>query len=303
MAVMRWSAGLLILLGACRFNFDPLVGGGDDDADSGVPMVGDSGVELGPFNTPVQQTALGTARADQGPSLTADLRELYFYSNRDCPSCYDLFVAKRMAVTDAWGTPTPVTELNTASVDVTPEVSPDGLTLWYASERDTPAGGADIWVTTRANRSLPWNPPMRDVNLSTTGYDVDPALGDNGLAMALTSDGSGDVLGDIFISTRPTVGAAWSVPMPITELDTTALESAGSLRDGASVLFFARETTKFDIYVAKRESMTSAFAGVSMVANINSAQLDFDPWVSADMRTLYFASDRTGNMEIFEATR
>jgi hypothetical protein len=299
MRVMR-SAGLLLLLCACRFHFDPL-GAGDDDSDGGDTMGGDGGAELGAFSPPVQVTALSTARSDQGPSLTADLRELYFYSNRSCPSCYDLFVTTRATVTDPWGTPAEIMELTAAGFDMSPEVAPDGLTLWYSSERESPAGGADIWVTTRPNRTSPWNPPMRELNLSTAGYDTDPGLSEDGLTMTLTSDGSGAAFGDIWISKRTSIGAPWSVPVPVAELNTAVLESAGSLRNSGNTMFFAREVTKFDIYVSTRDG--AAFGPGVVLANVNSSQLDFDAWVSQDMRTLFFASDRTGNMEIFEATR
>jgi hypothetical protein len=300
------SAGLLLLLllGSCRVNFDTLDADGlVGDGDGSVATDGGPGAELGAFGAPMQQIALSSARSDQGPSLTADLLEIYFFSNRNCPSCYDIFVAKRATTADAWGPATELAELTNAAPDMTPEISADGLTLWYASERETPPGGADIWVTTRASRTAGWAPPMRETSLSTAGYDHDPALSEDGLTMTLTSDGNGDIGGDMLVATRTDAGAPWSMPAPITSLNTTALEAAASMRDSGRVLFFGRETSAFDIYVATRESPAAAFGTPVMLANINSAQLDFDAWVSADMRTIFFASSRTGDMEIYEAKR
>jgi hypothetical protein len=302
---MKWAAGLLILLGACRLNFEPLGEGGENDSDDddGGDSDGGSGAELGPFGAPTQPNGLSSARSDQGPSLTADLLEIYFYSNRNCPSCYDVYVAKRATVNDPWGVPAELVELSNAAFDMAPEISPDGLTLWYASERESPAGGADIWVTTRPNRASAWATPMRETNLSTAGYDSDPALSDDGLTMTITSDGNGDVQGDILVSTRASVGAPWSVPVPLSELNTTVLESSASMRAGGHCVFIGREAGQFDIYVATRDSTTGPFDPPVLLDNINSPQLDFDAWVSSDLRTLFFASVRTGNMEIFEAKR
>jgi hypothetical protein len=303
MGVMR-SAGLLILLAACRFNFDALGVGGDDDNDSGVTPDGDgSVVELGVFGAPMQQTLLGSNRDDQGASLTGDLLELYFYSNRSCPSCYELYVAKRATVLDPWGTPTVITELSGAFVDTSPELAADGLTVWFASERDGPAGGSDIWVSTRPDRASAWATPTRELALSTAGYDTDPSLSDDGLTMTLTSDGSGDVLGDILISKRSSLGAAWSAPVSLADVNTTDLESAGSIRDAGRVMFFARQAGEFDIYTSTRASTTAPFGAAVVLDNINSPQIDFDAWVSQDLRTLYFTSERTGTMEIYEAKR
>jgi hypothetical protein len=305
MGVMRWLAGILLLAG-CRIGFDELGGGGtagDGSSGDGNGSASSDSGELGAFGAPMQHTVLGSMRDDQGPSPTGDLLEIYFYSNRSCPSCYDLFVATRASVLEPWGAPIVITQLSSASVDASPEVSADGLTVWFASERDTPSGGSDIWVSTRADRASSWGIPTREPNLSTAGYDTDPSLSDDGLMMTLTSDGSGDVLGDILVSTRPSLGAPWSVPVPLAELNTTVLESAGSVRDGAHVIFFARQAGEFDIYVSTRELTSGPFGAAVLLDNINSAQIDFDAWVSHDLRTLYFSSERTGTMEIFEATR
>ena len=297
----------MLVLGACRIGFDTLAadtgdGGGGGDGS----IVRPDSVELGTFSAPMQHTALGVVgRGDQHPTLTADLLEIYFSSNRGCASCYDIFVAKRATVTSPWSTPAELTELTNAAADMTPEISADGLTLWYASERQSPAGGADIWFTTRADRSQSWAPPMRETALSTAGYDCDPALSTDGLRMTMTSDGSGSIAADLFVATRATPASPWSTPVPIAELNTPAYESAGSLRDNQRQQFFDRETTpgQYDIYMARREATAMSFDTPSLVSGINSPQSDLDPWVSQDLRTFFFSSARTGDMEIFEATR
>jgi Tol biopolymer transport system component len=310
MDVMRWLAGLLLLLAACRFNFDELgEGGAGGDAGSGIgdgaPPWTDA-AELGDFGMPTQHAAIGVVgRSDQGPSLTADMLELYFYSSRNCMNCYDIFVATRSSVTAPWNTPIEVAELTNAAADMAPEISPDGLTLWFASERQGGAGTSDIWMTTRMTRTSAWAIPTRVPNLSTNGYDLDPALGDDGLTMTITSDGAGGIAADILIATRATLTSPWSTPVPIGELNTSLHDSAASLRDVGHQLFFAREVAanQFDVYVATRESATAPFTGATAVANINGPQIDFDAWLSPDLHTIFFASDRSGDFEIYSATR
>ena len=52
------------------------------------------------------------------------------------------------------------TELNTPALDGCPIQSPDGLSLYMASNRPGGRGGLDIWVARRPNRNAPWDAPQ-----------------------------------------------------------------------------------------------------------------------------------------------
>lgn len=313
MGLMRcW--GLVLVLAACgRVGFgmpeDQASDGAEArtdaaDGDGTLMTLGDGAV-LAPFGAPMEQTALASARDDQMPSLTADLLEIYFGSARNCGNCIDIFVATRTSVTAPWGTPTELTALTNAAKDMAPEITPDGLTLYYASERQQPAGGCDIWYTTRPDRLSAWAAPQRETNLSTAGYDTDPALSDDGLTMMLTSDGAGGTSAAIYMSTRASLTSPWSTPLLVSELDSPLHDAAASLRDGGHTLYMAREVTtgQMDIFYATRSSSTTPFDTPVLLPNVNGGPLDFDAWVSADQRTLFFASNRSGTMKIYEATR
>ncbi len=67
----------------------------------------------------------------------------------------------------AWSAPQKIDEiagnhadLNTPSVDGCPIQSPDGLSLFMASNRPGGKGGLDIWVATRSSTSAPWGAPV-----------------------------------------------------------------------------------------------------------------------------------------------
>ena len=68
----------------------------------------------------------------------------------------DIYVSQ-MASDGAWGSPTAVTEVNSASADQRPSISHDGLTLYFWSNRD--GGVAHIWLATRESVSDPWSAP------------------------------------------------------------------------------------------------------------------------------------------------
>ena len=94
---------------------------------------------------------------EQHPSIRFDGLEIFFFSDRP-PSQggVDVWSATRRSVFDAWSTPTNLgPTVNTASAEVQPYISSDGLTLFFQSPR--PVGGfgsQDIWMTTRT-RHMP----------------------------------------------------------------------------------------------------------------------------------------------------
>jgi hypothetical protein len=50
--------------------------------------------------------------------------------------------------------------VNSPYADMGPFVAPDGLTLYFDSDRPGGLGGSDIWVTTQATVSDAWGPPV-----------------------------------------------------------------------------------------------------------------------------------------------
>jgi Tol biopolymer transport system component len=64
------------------------------------------------------------------------------------------------------------TELNTPFNDGCPIQSPDGLSLYMASNRPGGLGGQDIWVARRTSRDARWGVPGR----STTSASRSPFL-------------------------------------------------------------------------------------------------------------------------------
>jgi hypothetical protein len=86
---------------------------------------------LGTINLPNVQSADGF--------LNKDATELYFSSTRDGGKA-DLYVARRASVTDPFGEPEPLFDLNLLDYNERmPWVSPDGKVIYFASDRPTPA--------------------------------------------------------------------------------------------------------------------------------------------------------------------
>lgn len=84
--------------------------------------------------------------------LSADGLELYFASNRDAAdelATSDLYVARRPALRAAFGSPQLLVDLRSDRDDRMPWLSPDGATLYFASNR---SGSYALYRATRSAR-------------------------------------------------------------------------------------------------------------------------------------------------------
>jgi hypothetical protein len=265
--------------------------------------------ELGPFGPPVLIPALSApTAADDDPSLTPDLLELYLCSNRlGGLGGEDIWVSSRASKSDPWGSPSLVVELSSVSTESTVGVSSDGLTIWFGSNRAGCVGDQDIWVSTRASREDPWSPPACVTELSSTAADVCPAATPDLLTMVLSSNrpgGAGSY--DLYLAERASIADAWGQPVSIVELNTAGHEGEGVLVAGGLRLYFTCIRTGSadrDVYVASRASTGDLFDSPVPVAELNGAGQDSDLWLSEDQRYGVFFSDRDGNAELYETSR
>ena len=71
-----------------------------------------------------------------------------------------MWVSTRATTNDLWGEPENLGPIvNSSSRENGPDISSDGLTLFFDSDRPGGYGGHDIWVTRRATTDDPWGEP------------------------------------------------------------------------------------------------------------------------------------------------
>ena len=137
---------------------------------------------------------LNTPDAEGAPTVSAhgELRMVFVRTKTGERS--RLFEARRSDPSPggAWSDVTDLTLLNGAGYDLTcPALSPDGLTLFYASNSGEPAG-TSIYVARRPKLDATFNPPEVVKALSVTGKTSCPrAITDDGCEIYLTNDSSG----------------------------------------------------------------------------------------------------------------
>src|SRR6185436_14302649 len=78
----------------------------------------------------------------------------------------------------AWSEPVHLgPPVNTPSADQSPALSPDGLSLYFASDRPGTLGGVDLWVSRRASHHSPWGTPVNlGTGINSPGIESGPNL-------------------------------------------------------------------------------------------------------------------------------
>lgn len=287
-----WLAGLA----ACGATVDV-----DNSPDAAPPIVVDAPVDavipLGPWSAPVPVGIV--AVADDDPTATGDLLELYF--NR----AQDIFVVTRASTSDPWGTPVVVAELSSADNDTTPEVSYDGLSFYLASNRPGGLGGQDIWRSSRANRQAAWSIPVHVPELSTTSTEAAPATTTDQLVMVFESNRAG-VANDVFMSTRGSTAMPWGAPVAIAPVNDAMTADGNPMLtvDQLEMYLDSQRSGDSELYLAARTSVTDPFGAPILITEFSSpASAESDQWISPDRRTMYFTSTRDGTTRLWQSTR
>jgi hypothetical protein len=206
-------------------------------------------------------------------------------------------------------------DLNTPSTDGCPIQSPDGLSLYMASNRPGGKGGLDIWVATRASAGRAWGAPVNlpePINSAADDFCPTPIHGDGLLFVSRrVVQGVTCGLGDIYF-TRRNPAHGWREPQhlgcdpagPNSALD----EQGPSYVQGR--LHFSRSSlppgTTGELYVSEKQGDMS-FGAASPIVELNDAGAnDIQPNVRKDGREIVFSSNRGGGLggqDIWSATR
>lgn len=255
----------------------------------------------GPFAA-VQLLALESpdGAKDDDPTLTSDLMLLVFNSTRDGGSGReDMWFAERSAPSEPFSAPKAVVELNSEQRETGLALAPDGLTLWFSSDRPGGAGGLDVYTARRARRSDRWSAPTRVVELSSHGDDLISCVTRDGRTALLARRDDEDQDYNLFSAQRDHSDMSWPAPRALESLNSDGAESDAFLSEDQLSLVFTRDE---QLLLAQRGTRAKAFAVARDLSEVNSADEERDAWLSADLRTIVFASDRSGRSRLYWAT-
>jgi hypothetical protein len=149
-------------------------------------------------------------QADGGPNTPLD-EQGPSYVKTGGPTLYfssgpDIYKSERHGDGN-FGPPEAVTSLNSAAMDIQPNVRHDGREIVFASNRGGAATGQDIWTATRSGPTGPWSAPVNlGSAVNTAANETRPALSWDATTLYFGRAPGLPVTGDIFVSTREQIG-------------------------------------------------------------------------------------------------
>ncbi len=258
-------------------------------------------VNLGPL--------INSSALDANAGLSSDAHTLFFVSTRTGGlGNLDIWMSHRRCLACDWEAPVNLgAPINSDAIDAAPTLSEDGRLLFFYSARAGGFGLGDVYVSHRVSTGADgdvWGPP---VNL---GPDVNTAANEQGSFYVHepgepnafvyfnrpTAGGSLDIYRVVVSNDGDALGPAVLVP----ELsDPTAVDQKVTVSaDGHELLLSSMRAGgfgNFDIWRFTRQSAQDPWSNPTHLdAPINTPDLDSQPVLSRDGRTLIFTSNRAG---------
>ena len=161
------------------------------------------------------------------------------------------------------------------------------------------------------NQAAPDAKPDGPVNLScnTDADEDDPHISSDGRTLFYSSDGRGKY--DILMARRATLRTAWPRGQPLDDYVQTKVDDRSAFLTPdfrfPQFLFFAtkkdKDNNNFDIYVAVKLSARAVFTAPTPVNTVDTDADEMHPWLTADLRRLYFSRKTRNGWRVFTTTR
>jgi Tol biopolymer transport system component len=247
----------------------------------------------GPFSAPAIVSELSSSSTDWAPSVSRDGLRMTFSSER--AGTYDLYVTQRTSTAQPWGAPVIIPGLGAAAESENdPSVSSDGLEMYYVKD-----GSSDLFRVTRPSSAAAFGTPQAIVLVPASTNIRGPELANDDLTLYFSAAPD-----KLYIMQRTNRNAAFTTYAAIPDPDTTGRPGYPTLSANELELFISSDHAgQRDIWTSRRTDRAAAFPPVTRNAVLSSAAEDWDPEISFDGTTIWLASNRNGNQDIFVATR
>lgn len=228
---------------------------------------------------------------DDGPHLSPDGLRLYFSSFRTGGGGggANIWVATRPSLGADFASPTPLTELSSATNDSDPTLTDDELLIMF--ERQGAGGSNDIYQALRAARGDSFGTPTVVASLSTDSEDEDPSLVGDGLSIVFASDRSSPGLNDLWYASRTSRTGPFGAPVALSTLNTAGDEGEPSLHIDGFIVFASErgDVGENDLYIARRLGGVASYEAPTLIDALSSPLSDDDPFVHASLRLIVFS--------------
>lgn len=168
--------------------------------------------------------------------------------------------------------------------------------LIFTIRRDLSDGqDFDLYVMKRPTLASPWQEPEEIVELNTNNVEGHPRLSSDDRTLYFASNRAGGFGGlDIWVSTRSALGQPWQPPQHVAEVSSMGPDKWLSPCDGGNYVMI-RNSAPFEGRLGAGPP--------TQIDELSTGGFNSSTFLTADCRTLYFASDRNGTNDLFETRR
>ncbi|MDB5227021.1 MAG: hypothetical protein JWN78_1214 [Bacteroidota bacterium] len=187
--------------------------------------------------------------------------------------------------------------------DLEPFLTPDGLTLYFSSDRPTndsiaKAKDYDIWYVKRNDLKSEWSKPINlGKTINSARDEFYPSLANN-RNLYFTCDGPNSTgKDDIYFSKWN--GENYSAPVALdTNINSEGFEFNAYVSPDENFLVYTVYASKEglgsgDLYISFKDKTNHWCKSTNLGKGINSRRMDYCPYVDLSTNTLYFTSRRT----------
>ena len=197
-----------------------------------------------------------------------------------------------------FGAPTMITTLSSAEFEGSPRVSEDELTVYLDAVRAPGAPTFDLYQATRTTVTDSFGPlvpiPSVDGTINSANDEYAPTIGDKGLVLFFERYDFATTNNDLYIATRTSTALPFGTATGVFALNSGNFEGNPYLNPSATEVWYTRVAGgNADIWMAKREPGVGYTT--AKVTEVSGLLNDYNPVISSDELTLYFASQRPGS--------
>jgi len=191
------------------------------------------------WSTPMYVMNVSSTANETTPEVSLDGLTMIVASDRQ-PTLggNDLWLFTRSSRTGTWSTGTALTELDSTTSEAAGNMTDDGKTIVFSSQRVN--GSPDLFTADRTGASGPFGNPVEQTALNTAGHEGSPHMTPDGLTVYFDTDrvAPGTANLDIYVSHRASRTDMFPAPVPITEINTGMSEQDPWISpDGHRLLF------------------------------------------------------------------
>lgn len=201
-----------------------------------------------------------------------------------------------------WSTPV-VAPFSGMYHDLEPFLSPDGLRLYFVSDRPntsdtTVPKNYDIWFVERTNINTTWSSPQNigsPINTPENEFYPSVSISNN---LYFTRDGVGSKGKDDIFFSKWEIGR-YAIPISMSDsINSPGFEFNAFIAPDESFILFTCYNKKGglgsgDLYISYHKENNEWTTAENLGVGINSTMMDYCPFVNMNSQTLYFTSRRS----------